>query len=171
MKIIHSDNRPSKTRYPNLDRGYAPYSHPPDTSNFHPRVSRPARPEDDILHQWRVKRRLESARDVAEHTPANKNSFGFLSKQPDQVKILNIFWFLCHRFKLLWKTLRDIIFFIINLKLLDEMEHIMFVSLFLQILNCSLIFSKKKWSSLNLSSSICQKIFSTDSQSKSWQVI
>lgn len=91
MKIIHSDNRPSKTRYPNLDRGYAPYSHPPDTSNFHPRVSRPARPEDDILHQWRVKRRLESARDVAEHTPANKNSFGFLSKQPDQVKILNIF--------------------------------------------------------------------------------
>lgn len=78
------DNRPSKTRYPNLDRGYAPYSHPPDTSNFHPRVSRPGRPEDDILHQWRVKRRLESARDVAEHTPANKNSFGFLSKQPDQ---------------------------------------------------------------------------------------
>lgn len=78
------DNRPSKTRYPNLDRGHAPYPHPPDTSNFHPRVSRPARPEDDILHQWRVKRRLESARDVAEHTPANKNSFGFLSKQPDQ---------------------------------------------------------------------------------------
>lgn len=144
MKIIHSDNRPSKTRYPNLDRGYAPYPHPPDTSNFHPRVSRPARPEDDILHQWRVKRRLESARDVAEHTQANKNSFGFLSKQPDQVKILNISWFLCHRFKLLWKTLRDIIFFIINLKLLDEMEHIMFVSLFLQILNCSLIFFKKE---------------------------
>lgn len=90
MKIIHSENGPSQTRYPNLDRGYAPYSHRPDTTNFHPRVSRPARPEDDILHQWRVKRRLESARDVAEHTPANKNSFGFLSKQPDQVKILNI---------------------------------------------------------------------------------
>lgn len=78
------DNGPSRTRYPNLDRGHAPYPHAPDTSNFYPRMSRPARSEDDILHQWRVKRRLESARDVAEHTPANKNTFGFLSKQPDQ---------------------------------------------------------------------------------------
>lgn len=78
------DNGPSQTRYPNLDRGHAPYSDPPETSNFYPRVSRPARPEDDILHQWRVKRRLESARDIAEHIPANKNTFGFLSKQPDQ---------------------------------------------------------------------------------------
>lgn len=91
MKIIHSDNGPSRTRYPNLDRGHAPYPHAPDTSNFYPRMSRPARSEDDILHQWRVKRRLESARDVAEHTPANKNRFGFLSKQPDQVKILYIY--------------------------------------------------------------------------------
>lgn len=63
------------------------------------------------------------------------------------------------------------------------MEYILIVSLFLMklkyLLNiflnflfyCNLNFSKRKWYSLNLSNNTCQKVFPTDSHSKSWQFI
>lgn len=47
-----------------------------------------------------------------------------------------------------------------------------FIEYFLTFLfYCNLNFSKRKWFSLNLSNNICQKVFPTDSHSKSWQVI
>ena len=88
LSFVGLDNGPSRPRYSGYEHGPVTYPNQSDTSNFYPRVSRPTRPEDDILHQWRVKRRLETARDVADHTPANRNTFGFLSKhsQSDQVE-------------------------------------------------------------------------------------
>jgi hypothetical protein len=82
---MNSDTGPSRPQYPSLNQEAVPYPRPTTNVPVYPRVTKPARPEDDILHQWRVKRRLESARDMADKVPACRNTFGFLSKQPDQV--------------------------------------------------------------------------------------
>ncbi|XP_062595376.1 protein IWS1 homolog isoform X2 [Saccostrea cucullata] len=81
------DAGPPRTQYPGLSREPGGYSRDVDTAPIFPRPTKPARPEDDILHQWRVKRRLESARDKADKAPANKNTFGFLSQNPDEEEV------------------------------------------------------------------------------------
>ncbi|XP_048777496.2 protein IWS1 homolog isoform X2 [Ostrea edulis] len=81
------DTGPSRPQYPSLNQEVASYPRPTNNVPVFPRATKPARPEDDILHQWRVKRRLESARDMADKVPASRNTFGFLSKQPDQAEM------------------------------------------------------------------------------------
>ena len=43
---------------------------------------RQSRPEDDPLHQWRLRRRMEQAQEAP---PTNIQSFGFLAKTEQQV--------------------------------------------------------------------------------------
>ncbi|XP_061165196.1 uncharacterized protein LOC133174155 [Saccostrea echinata] len=81
------DAGPPRTQYQGLNREPAAYSYHTDTGPIFPRPTKPVRPEDDILHQWRVKRRLESARDKADKAPANQNTFGFLSNHPDEEEV------------------------------------------------------------------------------------
>lgn len=48
-----------------------------------PQGRQPTGPEEDVLYQWRLKRKVEQARDNASKTPAVK--FGYKDKAPGQV--------------------------------------------------------------------------------------
>ena len=49
-----------------------------------PQGRQPSRPEDDVLYQWRLRRRMEQARDTAAKTPTVK--FGYKDKSQGQVQ-------------------------------------------------------------------------------------
>lgn len=50
-----------------------------------PQGRQPSRPEDDVLYQWRLRRRMEQARDTAAKTPTVK--FGYKDKSQGQREI------------------------------------------------------------------------------------